>query len=568
MIVVAKRLIAVCVLTCLAASLTASGSGREPAAAHLQRDRRHSLPRFLQGPSIAPNPNPRVPLAALIEFITDRPVWADLEVSDGAKSWFVSFGSDFVRRHTLPLLGLSPGKSYSIAVTVTDAGGNCFTWPEPLEIATDPLPEDFPPLRVKTSEPEKMEPGVTLFNVGRYESPSYGLLAAVDETGEVIWYFQTDHGIGNVTQLQNGNLLYLHGTGATEIDWLGNIIQRWHPTGRGETGGEFSIPVNADMFHHDIFELPNGNFLVLSTELRRLNNYSSSETDPSAPAETANVVGDLVVEFSPDGRIVNQWSLFDLLDPYRIGYGSLGGLWNSLYGSPVGGTRDWTHGNAVFHDPSDDSILLSLRHQDALVKISRKTGELQWILGNHGGWNRLWNRHLLEPVGELQWPYHQHASVVTGEGTILLFDNGNFRARPFEAALATAQSYSRAVEYRVDAANRTVSQVWSYGGPDEEAFYSPFGCSAYWLPHTGNVLVTDGSRITDVEGKPAQSVPGASRWARIVEVTRTTPARKVFELIVGDESQTGRFGWAVYRSRRIASLYAPSPPASRPSRHR
>jgi hypothetical protein len=512
---------------------------------------------FVEGPSIKPNPNPRAPLAALVEFLADRPVRATLAMSDGIKSRRVSFDGPLSRRHTLHVLQLSPGKKYSISITVTDRRGNSFTRPERLEIQTSPLPGDFPPLRARISEPSNMEPGLTLFNVSRYESPSYGLVVAVDEQGEVVWYFQADHPIGDVTQLSNGNLLYLHSSGATEIDWMGNTLRQWRPTGRGGLGPAGVIPVNTDTFHHDIRELPDGDFLVLSTELRRLDNYPGSEEDPSAPAETANVVADVIIEVTPDGRIVNRLSLFDLLDPYRIGYGSLGGIWNSLYKATGDSTRDWTHGNAVFHDASDDSILLSLRHQDALVKISRQTGALQWILGNHGGWKPPWDRFLLQPVGKLQWPYHQHASVITPEGTILLFDNGNFRARPFETPMTTAQSYSRAVEYKVDELGRTVSEVWSYGGPEDEAFYSPFGGGTSWLPDTGNVLVTDSARITDVDGAPMENVPGARRWARIVEVTHTRPARKVFELIVGDESQSRPFGWSVYRSRRIPSLYAP-----------
>ncbi|HEY3131906.1 MAG TPA: aryl-sulfate sulfotransferase [Acidobacteriota bacterium] len=555
-----KQLSTFCLVTCLAALLAASESGGVLARLYAQRERRDISPRFLRAPSIAPNPNPRAPLAALVEFVTDRPVWAKLKVSDGAKSRLISFDGYWNRKQTLPILGLSPGKRYSILLAVTDTKGNCFTWQEKLEIATAPLPGDFPPLRVNTSIPDKMEPGITLFNVARYGSPSYGLLAAVDERGEVVWYFQADYGISNVIQLRNGNLLYLHLAGATEIDWLGNIIQQWSPTARGGSGRGDSTLVNADTFHHDLCELPNGNFLALSTELRRLTDYPSSESDPLAPAQSANVVGDVVIEFTRDGRIANQWSLFDLLDPYRIGYGSLDGFWSSLYGAPADGTRDWTHGNAVFQDSSEDSILLSLRHQDALVMFSRQTRALQWILGTPGGWNPPWSQYLLEPAGDLQWPYHQHASVVTPEGTILLFDNGNFRARPFEAPLSTVQSYSRVVEYRVDAARRTVSQLWSYGGPGEDSFYTPFGGSVYRLPHTGNVLVTDGARITDDAGKPTENSPGSRRWARIIELTHTMPAEKVFELIVGDDSQASRLGWSVYRSRRLPSLY----PAAQP----
>jgi hypothetical protein len=554
-----RRFAALCVVTCV--TLAAYGAGQEPGGTHRPAGRAAAEPVFLQAPSIVPNPNRSAPLAAIVDLVVDRPVRPMLEVSDGVAARRVSYDGEMTARQTLSLVGLSPSKRYSIAVTVTDRAGRRSTWPERLAFSTDPLPADFPPLRVRTSVPEEREPGVTLFNAGRLEGPFDGLLIAVDERGEVVWYFRAKHAIGSVTPLANGNVLYLHRAGAVEIDWLGNAIRQWHPTGLGGSGPAGSIPVGVDTFHHDVCELPSGNLLLLGTELRSLDGYPTSENDPSAPVENADVVADLVVELGRDGRIVHRWSLFDLLDPYRIGYGSLGGIWNSLYGDPENGTRDWTHGNAVFYDESEDTILLSLRHQDALVLLSRRTGALQWILGDHGGWNAPWDRYLLDPVGDLQWPYHQHASVVTPEGTILLFDNGNFRARPFEPATPMSRSYSRVVEYKVDADRRTVSQVWSYGGTDEEAFYSPVGCSAYWLPRTRNVLVTDGYRITDAEGKPVENAPGARRWARVLELTHTRPARKVFELIVGDESDSGRFGWSIYRSRHVSSMVPPAPRA-------
>ncbi len=48
--------------------------------------------------------------------------------------------------------------------------------------------------------------------------------------------------------------------------------------------------------------------------------------------------------------------------------------------------------------------------------------------------------------------------------------------------------------------------------------------------------------------------PQCSYRAHIIEVTRDTPATKVFEIIVDDEVQ-GSGGWTVYRSERISSLY-------------
>ena len=45
--------------------------------------------------------------------------------------------------------------------------------------------------------------------------------------------------------------------------------------------------------------------------------------------------------------------------------------------------------------------------------------------------------------------------------------------------------------YAIDEDAHTVSQVWVYGGPGEDRFFSNFGSDADWLPTTGNILVTN-----------------------------------------------------------------------------
>jgi hypothetical protein len=116
------------------------------------------------------------------------------------------------------------------------------------------------------------------------------------------------------------------------------------------------------------------------------------------------------------------------------------------------------------------------------------------------------------------------------------------------------------MEYRIDPMRGSIAQLWSYGRPGDEIFYSAAVGSAYPLPATGNVLVTDGARITDGEGRPTDNGAGARRWARIVEVTRTRPARKVFELVVGNDAAPSAYGWSVYRARRLdASSFTTRP---------
>ena len=45
----------------------------------------------------------------------------------------------------------------------------------------------------------------------------------------------------------------------------------------------------------------------------------------------------------------------------------------------VGPGRNWAHVNSVDYDPTDDSIIISSRHQSAIIKIGRDK-QVKWIL--------------------------------------------------------------------------------------------------------------------------------------------------------------------------------------------
>jgi arylsulfate sulfotransferase len=512
-------------------------------------------------PVITMGPNPSVPLAGILEVSTDEPTRVTLEVSDGTSSWSIAY-DEFNTDHSLMVLGFHPGKTHTIQVNVIDKAGNETTAQSPLQIAIDPLPADFPPIEVPVSQPEKMEPGVTLFRVNRLE---VRLFVAVDETGEVVWYYRPDGVLEfgrHPRRISNGNLMI---TGSAfkivEMDMLGNVVQMWQPFStpesekvEGSTLIGTAMGGDPQLVHHDVFEMPSGNFLVLGTELRSLDNYPTSETDPGAPTETANVVGDVIVEFSRDGTVVNEWKLLDILDPYRIGYDSLFGSWDFFYMDVVGGTRDWARANAVIYDPSDDSIIVSARHQDAVVKFLRETGDLVWILGPHENWNVPFDQYLLTPVGtDFEWPYHQHAPKITANGDILLFDNGTYRASPFDVKTDAEDNYSRAVEYSINEKAMEITQVWEFIDPD---LFSPVLGDADYLPNTGNVLITYARIETDPSiGNPPTFVIGNEPSARIIEVTHTTPSEKVFELTITDDDFTVPVGWTVDESERLPSLY-------------
>ncbi len=498
--------------------------------------------------SIILNDNPRVPLAAVGTLKTAKPVTLRVTItsSEGTRSAEIpSPPAPFPR---FPVLGLFPGVANTVSVEKKKIGGAYEPAGEPVTLEAPPLPDDFPPITVRSADPDAMDPGWTLLNISRspgtaQSDKNFGcLLAAVDAEGRVGWYFRDSGDCYDFALLPDGRLMIQFIYRLIVTDLLGETQQAWHPENHVplEDG---SIPVAVDVFHHAVTLLPWGNWLALDNDRRMIENWPTSETDPSAPPQTTVVTGDEIVEFTPTGEVVKRWNLFDLLDPYRIGYTSI-----RMF-------KQWTHANAVYYDESDDTIVVSLRNQSVVVKIGYDDGNLHWLLGPHDYWKEPWSAFLLTPVGTpFQWNYYQHAPKRLPDGTILMFDNGAYRAFPYDPMFPAEENGSRAVIFAIDEDAMTVSQMWDWNG-DGEKIYAPYLSDADLLPATGNVLIVFGGITTDEAGTPTDDLWNCKVSARVIEVTRgETPERKVFDLEVADPAPDMN-GWRIYRGARHASLY-------------
>jgi hypothetical protein len=519
-------------------------------------------PAFTQPPTVAGNPNPAAPLAAVVRFEASESVATSIQVTDGENSWQLSYDAGHSPEQGLAVVGLRPDRRHHILVTIRDETG-LETTSDPVDIITPPLPTDpteFPPIQVNVARPDRMEPGVTLFSPRRARAgdlqfgAGFGMLVAVDHAGEVVWYYRTDSRISDLERLANGHLIYLtQDYHAVEIDLLGNVVAQWYAARRPH-GPADAIPVDTLAFHHEVDELPSGNLVVLGVDRREIDGYYTSETDPDAPRVTRQVMGDEVVEFARDGTVVWRWNAFDHLDPFFIGYNTFDGYW-ARRGFP--GTVDWTHGNGLLYDASDDSLLVNLRHLSAVVKVDRASGTVRWILGDPDGWpsNLQGKMFTLQQGG--RWFAFQHAPVPTPHGTLLLFDNGNFQARPFtRPTLEPAATWSRAVEYALDEDNRVAREVWSSEGPGPDSVVSSAMGDVDWLPRTGNVLVHYGAMIPrdDIEGVTWDDFLRKACCSRIREYTHTEPAEVVWELVLRDSFENGPIGWSIYGGERLPSL--------------
>ncbi|MFQ5734168.1 MAG: aryl-sulfate sulfotransferase, partial [Planctomycetaceae bacterium] len=275
-------------------------------------------PRFLKPPTIRANPNRAVPLAAIVRFVADRPVSVSLKISDGKRVRTILFPGRPQQKQRLIVLGFKPARTHAIQIVLHDGKGKSFEVEETLSFTTGKLPADFPPLTCPISKPAKMEPGITLFNcfqwVNDVANEGLGYIIAIDSAGEVVWYCRTDHPISDVKRLRNGDLIYLRQhrvhpwTEAVQIDMLGNVVRDWYAAARVEPGSgpANAVPLNVDTLHHDVVEVAGGNLRAITTEVRRLRRYPSSAINRKARRGPANVVGDVIVEFEPGGKIVQR----------------------------------------------------------------------------------------------------------------------------------------------------------------------------------------------------------------------------------------------------------------------
>jgi hypothetical protein len=494
---------------------------------------------FLSDPSFSPATN--APLAGILQVTTDVDSRISVSVDDGTGTWQRNF-FDYGQAHSITLGGFKPNRTNQITVTVHDKSHNKLASPEPLLFVTGPLPINFPAIVLRTSQPEKMEPGYTVLRAANNSGGAY--VTIVDNQGQVVWYSSLPTAI-EVRPLANGNLFIptSDSAGFSEFNLLGERVNSW------------TAPLDLPVDIHEALYTDHGTIVYINDTQRMVTNFPSSSTDPNAPLVVTNVSCNQIVELSAtNSALLNTWSLMDMLDPTRIDY--------LTFLIPMWGV-DAEHANAVIEDPRDNSLIVSLRNQDAVVKFSRTTGQLKWILGPHENWGPEWQRYLLNPVDPMfQWQYGQHAPVITPQGTLLLYDDGNLRAEPFGEAMADTDNYSRAVEYSIDETNMQVSQVWEYGRTNDDRLYTDRIGSAFWLPQRGNVLVTFGFVLYENGASPSVLAPNAT-MVRIKEVTHDANPQVVFDLQVFDPNNTDPdyLGCFVYRSYRIPDLYA-HPPAA------
>ena len=358
---------------------------------------------------------------------------------------------------------------------------------------------------------------------GALEWNYYPQNAIIDTTGEVRWYMFVDPIYDPETIYHSGIMMGFHMNQDGFLTFgYGQRYAKYDMTGREIFNRR--LPMGYADYSHGLDAAQNGHIFlrVSAADHRRLD------------GKRVHTVRDVIAEVDQDGRVVDEFRLFEILDPYRdnvikaldqgavclnidasqagktLSADELAAMdKNDRFGdiAGVGAGRNWAHVNSVDYDPTDDSIIISSRHQSAIIKIGRDK-KVKWILSAPEGWKGDFAKKVLQPVdqngkaikcedskceGGFDWTWTQHTawrvdSKSSGDVIyVSAFDNGD--ARGMEQPALADEKFTRGVMYKIDQKKMTVEQVYEVGRKEGHAYYSPVTGLARYMDDKDSFVV-------------------------------------------------------------------------------
>ena len=249
-------------------------------------------------------------------------------------------------------------------------------------------------------------------------------LLASDLSGRLLWYYDplasglVGIGLPGGMPLRGGTVM-LGGRDShrtlgldvmREIDLAGNPLRE---TNIDAVNAQLKARGQENIygFHHEFSRLPSGDIVTLGWTQRTID----------VGGTPTRYAGDMLLVLDDDLQVVWTWDAFDHLDVRRSP------ILGELCGPgpcPLIGAVDWLHENAVSWSPADGNLLISVRHQDWVIKIAYSNGtgdgHVIWRLGTDGDF-------AVNSSDPSPWFSHQHYPHYLDDSTLVLFDNGNTR---------------------------------------------------------------------------------------------------------------------------------------------
>ena len=312
----------------------------------------------------------------------------------------------------------------TVVLELLDKSGKV-TDSQEITITTDELPDklDDAVKPVKTSGGSAFE--LTMVYGQRTTFPF-----AYDCMGDIRWYMSGEFTSG-IYMLSNSRMIVASNeafmpsqdkpqtTNLYEMDYLGRAYTMYYVAGGN---------------HHEVIEKePDGNLLVLTSSLEGHIEDKIQEID----RQTGEVVNELIMEDIFSGKYEDR--------------------------------VDWTHLNTVSYQPETDTIVISPRNLESVVKLNWTTKEIQWILCDPRFWEGTeYEKYVLQPEGDFVYQFQQHTAYqmetdLDGDDQTIevsMFDNHYVKVRKSDVLqYFDGEKESYLLVYAVNEAEKTVKQI-------------------------------------------------------------------------------------------------------------
>lgn len=381
---------------------------------------------------------------------------------------------------TIPL---APGRRFTIAADGVTHHVRC-------------LPADFPEIAVERPGPP-VSPSLLVTPARVGAGRSYAVV--LDGAGTPVWWMDAPRGALDLKALPDGDLAWSSFSGGSVgLDPAGAYEQRTLDGSLVRSLATVGVPTD----HHDLQPLADGSVLLVAYRQR-----DAADLSPWAGPASATVLDPVVQEIRPDGSLAWEWDGRDDLALEESARFLALSVIAAPLADPGGGPDryDTTHINSV--EPDGDGVIVSMRHTDAVYRIDRASGTVDWKLGGTPTPESL--TLVDDPLAATRFG-GQHDARRQPDGTLTVFDNGTARGRA-----------PQALRYAIDPAARTARLVEAIDDPLAPA--SPCCGSARPLAGGGWVIAWGGTRrvtVVDRDATPvlALTLPGPIGTYRAVPV--------------------------------------------------
>ncbi len=461
----------------------------------------------LQG-SVAVTANPQVAYYTVTPQQTgDVTIQFGTTTSYGFKTW-TKTKQPAGAPTSIYVAGMKANTLYHMQALVHYADGTTVTDSDHTFKTGSYLASSLPKITTATTSGQTPQSGIEMVN----SIESAVQMVATDLSGNIIWAYTPPALVKGASWLApkllaNGDFIAVASVNSstalttvpppgapnmvTEFDLIGNTVKQITMPQLNAALAAANYDLTLLLFSHDITVLPNGHWLVLANTLKNV--VLTGQTTPT------QVLGDVIVDLDENLKPVWVWNEFDHLDVNRHPF---------LF-------PDWTHTNAVIYSPDDGNLLVSIRHQNWIVKVDyyngTGSGKILWHLGEGGDFK------LVGGTDPQDWNYAQHGMSFTTANTtgifgLVLMDNGNDRQYPGGPAGVlcgtggAAACYTTIPIFQIDESAKTATLQFHQILP--ASLYSSFGGNALMLGN-GDVeynlcgLTSESSQVFEVTNEPS-----------------------------------------------------------------